>query len=28
LSINPHFSPLYAPRAQQVLVELGVAASK
>ena len=28
LSINPHFSPLYAPRAQQALAELGVAASK
>ena len=28
LATNPHFSPLYAPRAQQALAELGTAASK
>ncbi|HEX9372813.1 MAG TPA: hypothetical protein VF897_17500, partial [Roseiflexaceae bacterium] len=28
LAINPHFSPLYAPLAQQTLAALGAAASK
>ena len=28
LSFNPHFSPLDAPRARQVLAQLGTAASK
>jgi tetratricopeptide (TPR) repeat protein len=27
LEVNPHFSPLYAPRAQQALAKLGAAAS-